>query len=360
MTIEQETDGDCRDSDEFLTFHLPKDRLPGKDNFSKQVLKTQWVIDRVVGDLLDVPHGTYTSAETEWHDASRSDILYKPRFPMQKSLPPVLLELQHTVNESFMQRLLSYSLNALRIYNTYPIVLIICTDRVSPTQLMAKFNPVSGKPWMSSLLNTDFWAQACFIVSKSTLSAIAPSAHELSPLHALCSFMVEASPTIYAHPYAENETIRELYRIAMTISDTQIECDKDIAKVVEVICENNERMINRIENALNGVVGSSKAKTVIKRALDFNADAKRKYCQPYEDSNSDSSLEPLPKIKHRRKDTQGQKVDDLEFILEHRRNLVGKMNWNRCLSMAHQQGLCKSYSTGESLRRFFNNNNTKK
>ncbi|KAI8378126.1 hypothetical protein EDC96DRAFT_435309 [Choanephora cucurbitarum] len=59
----------------------------------------------------------------------------------------------------------------------------------------AKFKPISGKPWMSSLLATDFWAQGCFIVSKLTLSSIAPS-DQLTPLQALSSFLTEASPTL--------------------------------------------------------------------------------------------------------------------------------------------------------------------
>ncbi|KAI9496116.1 hypothetical protein BDB00DRAFT_758940, partial [Zychaea mexicana] len=119
-------------------------------------VKTQVVIDLVVGELLDVPNRIYTSAETEWQKASRSDILYKPRLAIQNSLPPILIENQLTVNEPFMQRLVSYSQSALSIYKTYPIVLIVCTDRVSPIQLMAKFKLISGKPWMSSLLATDY------------------------------------------------------------------------------------------------------------------------------------------------------------------------------------------------------------
>ncbi|KAG1124829.1 hypothetical protein G6F37_013982 [Rhizopus arrhizus] len=68
MTIEQKSHDDDGVSDEILTFRLPNDQLPGKDQFGKQMLKTQGVIDLVVGELLDVPNGTYTSAETEWQN----------------------------------------------------------------------------------------------------------------------------------------------------------------------------------------------------------------------------------------------------------------------------------------------------
>ncbi|KAI9009012.1 hypothetical protein CLU79DRAFT_775674 [Phycomyces nitens] len=52
---------------------------------------------------------------------------------------------------------------------------------------------------MSSLLATDFWAQSCFIMSKLTLSSIAPS-DQLTPQQALSSFLTETSPTLYGHP----------------------------------------------------------------------------------------------------------------------------------------------------------------
>ncbi|KAL0078385.1 hypothetical protein J3Q64DRAFT_1824822 [Phycomyces blakesleeanus] len=354
MTIEQKSHDDDGVSDEILTFRLPNNRVPGKDQFSKQMLKTQGVIDLVVGELLDVPDGTYMSAETEWQNASRSDILYKPRLAIQNSLPPILIEIQLTVNEPFMQRLVSYSQSALSIYKTYPIVLIVCTDRVSPIQLMAKFKPISGKPWMSSLLATDFWAQSCFIVSKLTLSGIAPS-DQLTPLQALSSFLTEASPTLYGHPFAENRTIRQLYHIAMAISENQVECDKDVSNVVDIICYNNEKILMKADAALFGVSGSSKAKNLIERALVFNAAAKRKYYQTV-DSDSDSSLEPLPKLKGKTRETiQDKKQDDLEFVIKYRKNLIGKMNWKTCLSVGHEKNLCEDYSTGESLRQFFYN-----
>jgi hypothetical protein len=354
MTIEENSHDNDGVFDEILTFRLPNDQLPGKDQFSKQMLKTQGVIDLVVGELLKVPNGTHMSAETEWQNASRSDILYEPRLAVQKSLPPILIEIQLTVNEPFMQRLVSYSQSASNIYKTYPIVLIVCTDRVSPTQLLKKFNPVSGKPWMSSLLATDFWARSCFIVSKLTLSTISPS-DQLTPLQALSSFLTEASPTLYGHPFAKNRTIRQLYHIAMAISENQVECDTDVSNVVDIICYNNEKILMKADAALFGVSGSSKAKKLIGRGLDFNAAAKRKYCQNV-DSESDSSLEQLLKLKGKTMETsQDQKQDDLEFVINYRKNLIGRMHWKTCLSAGHEKNLCQGYSTGESLRRFFYN-----
>ncbi|KAL0092126.1 hypothetical protein J3Q64DRAFT_1727189, partial [Phycomyces blakesleeanus] len=264
-----------------------------KDQFSKQMLKTQGMIDLVVGKLLDVPDRTYMSAKTEWQNAFNPKLASSN--PHQNSI---------TINKPFMQRLVSYSQSTLSIYKTYSIVLIVCTNRVSPIQLMAKFKPISEKLWMSLLLPTDFWAQSCFIVSKLTLSSIA-SSDQLTPLQALSSFLTEASPTLY---------------------ENQVECDKDVSNVVDIICYNNKKILMKADAALFGVSGSFKAKNLIECALVFNAATKRKYCQTV-GSDSDSLLELLPKLKGKPREViQDKKQDDLEFMINYQKNLIGKMN----------------------------------
>ncbi|KAI8067612.1 hypothetical protein BC940DRAFT_274071 [Gongronella butleri] len=118
-------------------FRLPADKLPGKDMISKQILDQQEVIDLAAHDLLDVPFGTYATAETEWRTRR------KPCLAIQTALPPILIEIQLVVNEQFMQRIMSYAQNALQLYKVYPIVLIFCTDWVSPGAFMAKFKLVA-------------------------------------------------------------------------------------------------------------------------------------------------------------------------------------------------------------------------
>ncbi|KAI7891628.1 uncharacterized protein EV154DRAFT_507367 [Mucor mucedo] len=354
MTKEIESAEESSMFNDVLTFKLHNNQLPGKDQFSKEMLKTQEVMDIVVGGLLNVPKGTYTSAETEWHNSSKSDILYKPRLAAQSSLPPVLVEVQLTVNEPFMQRVVSYAQNAMNTYKLYPIVLIFCIDRVSPAQLATKFKTSDQKPWMASLETTDFWAKSCYIVSKLTLESDS-STSQLTPLQALASFLIEGSPTLHAHSHADNDTIKQLYQIAMTVSKSQVQSDNDLSNVVDIICFNNEKLLKKAHDALFGVTGTSKAKLAIERALVFNAAAKRKYCQNL-NSDSDSSLEPLPKLKGKTSEIRGnRKQDDLEFVIGYKRDLIGKMDWKKCLSIGHEKKLCQTYSTGESLRRFFYN-----
>lgn len=141
----------------------------------------------------------------------------------------------------------------------------------------------------------------------------------------------------------------------MAIADNQIEFDEDTSNVVDIICHNMEKLLLQADSALFGVPGSSKAKNMIKRALVFTAAAKKKYCQTG-GSDSDSSLELLPKLKGKAKETtQDRKQDDYEFVINYRKTLKRKMNWKKCLSIGHEKNLCQNYSTGESLRRFIYN-----
>ncbi|CAO3663787.1 unnamed protein product [Rhizopus stolonifer] len=131
----------------------------------------------------------------------------------------------------------------------------------------------------------------------------------------------------------------------MTISENLVESDKDVSNVVDIICYNNEKILTKVNAALFGVSGSAKAKRLIERALDFNAASKRKYCQA-EDLSSDSSLEPLPKLKGKRKEkAEDKKKEDLDFIINFKEKMTGKMNWKACLSAAHEENVCQTYST---------------
>ncbi|KAI8329496.1 hypothetical protein BC941DRAFT_334196, partial [Chlamydoabsidia padenii] len=62
------------------------------------------VVDLITKELLDAPNGTYTLADGDWNN-SRCDVLYISNLPL--SLPPVLIEVQNTINDLFLQRLVS-------------------------------------------------------------------------------------------------------------------------------------------------------------------------------------------------------------------------------------------------------------
>ncbi|KAI9489846.1 hypothetical protein BDB00DRAFT_595366 [Zychaea mexicana] len=170
---------------------------------------------------------------------------------------------------------------------------------------------------------------------------------------ALSMFLIEQSPTLYGHSHPEHSTVRTLYRLAMECIDMETVQKEDLVHVVDAICSNNEKLLHKVAASLENVSGSLKAKRIVSRALEFNHAAKRKYV---DDDDSDSSLEPLPSCSVKKTAAEdSDKHDDLQFIISFRKKLVGKMNWVRCLELAHEKNLCKRFSTDESIRYFYRN-----
>jgi hypothetical protein len=335
---------------DLLTFKLQKDQLPGKDRISKMILKSTSAVDLIASDLLDVAKGTYTTASSEWQNGSCSDVLYIPRLGIQKSLPPILIEVQLIVNEAFMQRLLQYCQIVQQLYKTYPLVLVFCTDKLSPSTLITKFKPVNNKPWMQSIICCDFWAKSCYLMSKSTLSIEEPDV-SISPLLALSTFLLEQSPTLYGHSHPHYPTIQMLYRLAKESIEVEGEKEQGFVDIVDVICSNNERLLHKVEDSLTNVPGTLKTKKIVSCALEFNRSAKRKYVTL---EDTDSSLEPLPSCSLRKITSEDSNMqDDFEFITNYRKNNIGKMNWSHCLQLAQEDDLCKRFSTVEGIRSFF-------
>ncbi|KAL1929296.1 hypothetical protein VTP01DRAFT_2355 [Rhizomucor pusillus] len=278
------------EDDDLLLFELPSDNLPGSDRLSKCILRTPTVINIVATGLLDIPNNTYTIANTEWK-GSRCDILYIPNLAIQQSLPPILVEVQKSVNESFMRRLLQYSLEIVNIYNAYPLVLVICTGKVSPTSLQSKFIPVEGKPWLRSSVNSDYWAKVCYLTSSQTLI---DSDVSLTPLQALASFMIEQAPSLFCHTHCDNPTIKQLYRLSNDCQNQIYTHDYNLIEALDIACSTQTNILEKAKKSLKDVPGTSKTVNIIDRGLEYNARLKRKFSTVTETDSSDEPLD-IPK-----------------------------------------------------------------
>ena len=85
-----------------------------------------------------MPAGTYGVTSSEWFNNTRGDTLYEPKLDIQKSLPPVLIEVQATVDEKFMIKLMQYAINAIERYDSKPVVLFFCVGKISSKSLSAQ------------------------------------------------------------------------------------------------------------------------------------------------------------------------------------------------------------------------------
>ncbi|KAI9485850.1 MAG: hypothetical protein EXX96DRAFT_546724 [Benjaminiella poitrasii] len=91
---------------------------------SKQILLNPTVINIVIETIFG-PKGknNYSPWPTEWPNRTISDVLYLPNSPQDDSFPPILVEAQHTVDNDFVLRIMSYAISIYRQHNkTPPIV----------------------------------------------------------------------------------------------------------------------------------------------------------------------------------------------------------------------------------------------
>lgn len=87
-----------------LLFKLPRSHKPGEDRISKFRARHQSTVDMIASSWLGVNEGTYTSTNTTFTDGTEWDVLYIPQSSAIPSLPPVIIEFQHSVTKSFMCR----------------------------------------------------------------------------------------------------------------------------------------------------------------------------------------------------------------------------------------------------------------
>ncbi|KAG1051142.1 hypothetical protein G6F43_006639 [Rhizopus delemar] len=195
-----------------------------------------------------------------------------------------------------MERLVKYSQSAKQLYKSYPLVMVFCIDKLSPSTFSTKFTPVDAKPCMQRILCCDFWTKNCYLVSKASLACEEVDAN-ISSLRALLMFLVEQSSTLYGHSRPEHATVRELYRLAMECTASKDKERDDLVHIVDMICTNNEKLWRKVNASLDNIPGTLKAKNIVSRALEFNSSAKRKYSDI---EGSDNSLEPLPGCSHKK------------------------------------------------------------
>ncbi|CEP12604.1 hypothetical protein [Parasitella parasitica] len=115
---------------DLLTWKMPFSERPGSDLMSKFVLKHSDVKNIITRTLMDTNGDAYRIGDAEWDHGLRSDIVYEP---MDVSLdqPPIIVEVQATVNADFMNRAAHYCIMAYRRYKVLPILLIFNTRTTS-------------------------------------------------------------------------------------------------------------------------------------------------------------------------------------------------------------------------------------
>ncbi|KAI9273213.1 hypothetical protein EDC94DRAFT_644492 [Helicostylum pulchrum] len=152
----------------------------------------------------------YIVGNPEWDNGTRSDVVLEAKSSVL-DLPPIIIEIQPTVNSLFIKRAINYSLESFNRHKLDPIVLIICTDTLS-SDSVAKDVKTSDIPACYDFPSTG-WACNCLIVCERRVPEYTDTM-PLNPFIALISFLTSRKLTINCSFYPDDPTIQYLYTLA--------------------------------------------------------------------------------------------------------------------------------------------------
>lgn len=133
--------------DELAIFKLSRSHQPGTDLIGKLIARHQSIVDMITTELLNAKEGTYTGSNTAFADGIECDVLYVPQSSNSPSLPPIIIDVQHTVTQTFMARAAQYCLNVFHRSHVLPVLIIFCINKIESKALASQFTPKSDKPF---------------------------------------------------------------------------------------------------------------------------------------------------------------------------------------------------------------------
>lgn len=137
--------------------------------------------------------------------------------PLQNAserFPPVIVEVQHTVDLQFMFRVMSYFQQLFLQYNIVPIVLIFAISQIRHiTMLNCR---VSRKHAFLLKYRKETWTQTCYLIDHSSISTSLQKL-PLHPLVSLSLFLTGRHKPLVVNLFRTDATVQMLYGIARQI-----------------------------------------------------------------------------------------------------------------------------------------------
>ncbi|GAA5815800.1 hypothetical protein MFLAVUS_009315 [Mucor flavus] len=178
--------------DELAIFKLSRSHQPGTDLIGKLIARHQSIVDMITTELLNAKEGTYTGSNTAFADGIECDVLYVPQSSNSPSLPPIIIDVQHTVTQTFMARAAQYCLNVFHRSHVLP-------------KHFAKF---------------------CYLVTKGSIDWYVDNVDEdMNPIVEFGHFLLSGQQSIIGIDRWDALTILKLYSIAKDVMDNGTNVD---------------------------------------------------------------------------------------------------------------------------------------
>ncbi|KAI8637098.1 hypothetical protein BD408DRAFT_486451 [Parasitella parasitica] len=311
--------------------YLPFELRPDTDGTSKFIMNDKTVKNIIIHELLgsNISNNLYHSASTEWSDGTKSDVLYVPA-EVNNDQPPILIEIQNSVDQAFMIRLIQYCTRVYERFQVLPVVLVFVVVKFSSKEFEQKFVPKVNTPY---LLETacEFWAQEVnFISAKSIENHIKVGMNQLV---ALAYFTTCQSASLSLLEYAGDSTVRFLYSICKANMKK-----KGDGELVEIIDQSTEQIRKAIGLGEDPILTAEKCKGFAENLLETIEVQKRKLVEMYE-LNAEASQKQQKKYI----------AEDYKFI-ESSSEPGKRKKWKKIYDEGKAKGLFISYTSSNSLK----------
>ncbi|KAI8378879.1 hypothetical protein EDC96DRAFT_561634 [Choanephora cucurbitarum] len=381
-------------------FILPSQHRPGTDLMSKLILRHSAIRSLIVEAVLGPDVCTqYANRSTEWPSGQCSDVLFAP-IEVTASLPPILVEVQNTIDLKFIQRVIGYCLVIKKEHGHLPVVVAFGIHPTNPNvaTVIPQFRErkirndfdlgnglegtegtVSREPRLFPKSGNDCtdltpsstlpyareypckpWAKYVYILDQSSISN---HLHEqpLKPLVAVEYFLHSQKRSLMSMENKErtDETIVLLYTIAKPIFEDNVKSEERTIDVLLNVCEQMQKQFFKIKDALALGNGDETKKRVKEYAEDGRlylevCKAKYRRISLPEQAKKDgpSAAEYVEDLLPSSNQPNGQSPD-FEFVENFRKN-EKRMNWSSCFNAGRTKGLFGSYKDPNSLKaRYF-------
>lgn len=289
---------------------------------------------------LDVNGDAYRIGDTEWDHGLRSDVVYEP---MHVSLdqPPIIVEVQATVNADFMNRAAHYCIMAYCRYKVLPILLIFNTRTTS----ISTNDRSSLNNFCALSLSCEYWAKKCYLVNAN--SASSETNNELHPFTALSVFLIKQQTCLLESNSWKDPVTQSLFQIAKDFLKQSIKRETELLDTITSVCnigiQHYERILNTAE--------------------------RMRYDSPSLQEEAVSGIQKLQQVKRRFEEvdteepsndtTIGKSADEERYentmkFVEKYKSTRKRMNWRDCYTQLKQKTDVIKYKNAEVLRVQYN------
>ncbi|KAI7893235.1 uncharacterized protein EV154DRAFT_402855, partial [Mucor mucedo] len=152
------------------------------------------------------------------------------------ALPPVIVEIQNTVDKTFIRRIMKYCGHIIDKYNVEPIALAICVHEVRKT-ISDRFLETPKADFLKRL-PSEWWAKEHLFMSKATISDFLNT--PLSEMVALVYVLTEQEGSLLSLEHRDDLTVQMLYVIYKVALEHEIRDEERTVEVLLNFCENNQ------------------------------------------------------------------------------------------------------------------------